>query len=251
MEKVGRKKEKGAPWFSHLRKMRKDPKVLALRNRFNNLEGYAVFNMFLEFLCETEEIKITLDIVNLELMAGDFEIPVEYLKEILNFCVKIKLIQKKGKVFSCTNLKERLQPMFHKRDTAALTYLNRVNKKKKGPIVSASEMTHSIVEYSNSININQETKNKLPMFKKFDGFTDRLFNELFVTYEHKFINQDIFLTALKKIHRRVDEQKKCGARYVVRCLDNFVFAEEGMLDMVRKACADGFKKHIKKGEEND
>ena len=80
-------------YFSHDNKMRNDRKIKALRAKFG-LQGYAVFNMFLELLCEAELLVIEWNEMERELISGDFGLPAEELDDITNYLVHIELLQR-------------------------------------------------------------------------------------------------------------------------------------------------------------
>jgi len=105
-----------ADYFPHDADMRNDPRVKALRRKFG-LEGYAIYNMLIEFLTDSEYFEFKNDALTLEIVAGDFDIKPEQLTEILQYCAQIDLIQIEAKtlVVSCKSLDNRLEPLLSKR----------------------------------------------------------------------------------------------------------------------------------------
>jgi len=91
-----------------------DRKIVALRNKFG-LEGYAIWNLLLEALCESENFELDLDETELGLLADFWGITKEKLKLMLEFMEQIKLIQRNEQRFTCQRLKDRLQPMLLER----------------------------------------------------------------------------------------------------------------------------------------
>ena len=96
-----------ANYFSHDNTMRNNRKILALRAKFGHL-GYSIWNMFLEILTESNYSKIELDEQELILLAGDFQSKPEEIKEVLEFCIQIRLLHKEDNTYWSENLVERL-----------------------------------------------------------------------------------------------------------------------------------------------
>jgi hypothetical protein len=101
-------------YFSHDNKMRNDRKIKALRAKFG-LQGYAVFNMFLELLCEAELLVIEWNEMERELISGDFGLPADELDDITNYLVHIELLQRSNGWLYCENLDKRSDNVFDKR----------------------------------------------------------------------------------------------------------------------------------------
>lgn len=145
---MARPTKNNAEYFSHDAGMRNDPKIRALRKRFPascGACGYSVYNMLLEVLTDAEFFTIEVDEVQLELLAGDFDIDAEILSKIIEFCVKIKLISQKNSTISSCGLNKRLQGVIDKRNRSK----EKFEKQKQEKIsVSVAETTQSKVKYS-------------------------------------------------------------------------------------------------------
>lgn len=89
---MARPTKNNAEYFSHDADMRNDVKVKALRRNFSH-KGYAVWCFILETLTDTDFFELDFDEVNKELLAADFDITVDELDEIVNYCLKINLLQ--------------------------------------------------------------------------------------------------------------------------------------------------------------
>lgn len=110
-----RPRKTGADYFSHDNGARNNRKIKALLNKFG-LDGYAVYFMTLELLCEADGNSIRFDETEKLLIAGDFGIPAERLSEIWEFCFKLQLfILEDGSLVS-ESLRERLSPLYEKRE---------------------------------------------------------------------------------------------------------------------------------------
>jgi hypothetical protein len=104
-----------ADYFPHDADMRNDPRVKALRRKFNHL-GYAIYSMVVEYLTHAEHFQVNTDKLGIELMAGDFDIETDKLEDILNYCTDIGLLQNNKGVLSCKSLEKRLTPLLSKRE---------------------------------------------------------------------------------------------------------------------------------------
>lgn len=132
-----------ADYFSHDSGMRNHRKIKALRKKFP--EGYGVFCMLLEVLTAADNFNIIIDEIELEILAGDFDIEVEKLVEIIDFLVKIKLISKDNDVIHSCGLNDRLQVVLDKRNLSKQRFLS---QKPKQTNVSVTETTQSKVKES-------------------------------------------------------------------------------------------------------
>lgn len=118
---MARPKKENAEYFSHDANMRNDPKIKALRKKFR--DGYAVYNMFLEYLTDCILFEVKMSELEFEILSGDFDVEVETLKEILDYCVKVGLLIQLENVFFSNGLKKRLQPVLDKRNNAKDKFL--------------------------------------------------------------------------------------------------------------------------------
>lgn len=147
---MARPKKENAEYFSHDANMRNDPKVKALRKKFQ--DGYAVYNMFLEYLTDCVLFEVEMTDLEFEILSGDFDVDVEILKEILDYCIKIGLLIKSENVFFSNGLKKRLQPVLDKRNNAKTKFLQQklgkeIQETQKN-LVSVTEKTQSKVKES-------------------------------------------------------------------------------------------------------
>jgi len=108
----------GADYFSHDIDMRNDIKVKSLRRKFSHT-GYAVWCFMLEYLTDCTNFEFDYDEVSQELLASDFDVPVAELREIIDYSVKIGLLQyEDGKIFSAAH-KRRFVRMLEVRQRRA------------------------------------------------------------------------------------------------------------------------------------
>lgn len=119
---MARPKKYNADYFSHDADMRNDPKIKALRRKYG-LQGYAVWNMMLEILTDSDFFEYEWSELSIELLAGDFDVEPENLKEVIEYCFLLNLLKKEeNKIFS-EKMKDRFESLLDKR--------NRDGKRKK------------------------------------------------------------------------------------------------------------------------
>jgi hypothetical protein len=106
--------------------MRNDPKVRALRLK-HGFEGYAIWNMMLETLTDADGFVIEWGAFPIELYAGDFGLEAARLVEIVDYMVKVQLLQIEGDKLQCARLSERLQAAVDKREQLKEKYQSRVS----------------------------------------------------------------------------------------------------------------------------
>lgn len=184
-------------YFSHDSDMRNDPKIKAVRAKFG-LEGYAIYNLILEFLSDSECLQIELSDLNYELMAGDFDIQSEKLREILKYFITLDLFQIENNYLLCRSLDNRSKPVFDKRkqELPSLRSGNRVNSPETG--ISGAETIQSKVKESKEKKINT--------IVEFPTEIDDLYNFFISTIPERFIPKTDTLKnswkdALYKCHR--------------------------------------------------
>lgn len=94
--------------------MRNDVKIRALRRKFGHI-GYAVWCYFLEELTYADYFTISYTDIDKELLAADFDVDVEELEQIVDYCTRLGLLEvEDGELFSPAH-KKRLQDLTDKR----------------------------------------------------------------------------------------------------------------------------------------
>lgn len=158
----------GADYFSHDIDMRNDIKVKALRRKFSHT-GYAVWCFMLEYLTDCTNFEFDYNEVSQELLASDFDVPVAELREIIDYSVKIGLLQHEdGKIFSAAH-KRRFVRMLEVRQRRAEAARRNGRKGgnpnfKKGQPNPYYRTTESVME--DNPNITQETTEDNPIVKQ-------------------------------------------------------------------------------------
>lgn len=79
-------------YFLHGANMRNDVKVKALRRKFGHT-GYTVWCYLLETLTDANGFELNFNDVSIELWAADYDVTPELLREIIDYCCLIGLLQ--------------------------------------------------------------------------------------------------------------------------------------------------------------
>lgn len=95
-------------YFSHDVHMRNDLKIKALRRKFGH-RGYSFWNMILEHLGECEYFEYEWTEFNIELLSADFDMDAEEINDLIQFCIKLELLQFYNNFLTCDNLTKRLE----------------------------------------------------------------------------------------------------------------------------------------------
>lgn len=111
---MARPKKNNADYFSHESEMRNDVKIKALRRKFSHT-GYAVWNYLLEVLTDAENFTIGWGELDIELYAADFDLDTRELTEIVDYCLRLGLLQLDDDKLSCQNLTSSFASLLNKR----------------------------------------------------------------------------------------------------------------------------------------
>ena len=148
-----------ADYFSHDTSMRDDPKIKALRRKFRH-DGYSIWNMLLESITDSDNFRFKIDY---EIAAGDFDIDPFRLREIVEYCVTLGILQSDAGM-SCIwskTLDNRMAPLLSKRKR---------NRNHADGELSTAETPQSKVKESKAFVFIGEPKEKyLIVLAKFAG----------------------------------------------------------------------------------
>jgi hypothetical protein len=154
---MARPTKHNADYFSHDTAMRNDPKIKALRRKYSHI-GYSVWNMLLELLTSNEYFEYEWNELNIELLAPDFDIDSEDLNDIVQYCIKLGLLQFTNGYLHCDKLTFRLEEgLLSKRKGYCSN-----NAKRNQLSVINSELTNDMNGYYgiNEVNDNINTQSK-------------------------------------------------------------------------------------------
>lgn len=180
---MARPRKDNAEYFTHDKDMRNDPKLRAVRKKFGN-EGYAVWNFLLEVITDSDNFEIEWNPLAIELLGGDFDVETGYLTDLVDYMVKIGLLQREQDVIYSSSMKKRFEPLLSKRERDR----NRV---------IASENPHSKVKERKG----KESKEEISKEYLFDD-THTIFQIFEIFYFRNFVNPEkeleTFLAHYKK-----------------------------------------------------
>jgi hypothetical protein len=111
---MARPKKNNADYFSHDSNMRDHRKIKALRANFGHL-GYSIFNMLLETLAYSENLRFKNSDIEIEFLAGDFQIEKNQLIKIIEYLEKIGLIKNEHDYIYSPGMIDRLDGLLSKR----------------------------------------------------------------------------------------------------------------------------------------
>jgi len=131
---MARPKKKNADYFPHDSDMRNDPKVKALRRKFG-FEGYAVWSMLLEILTDADYFEYEWSDLNIELLAGDFDLEPDLLRDIVKYCFRVKLLFIENDLIFTPKMKERFEGLLSKRKPQIKEFRTSETPKKEVKIV--------------------------------------------------------------------------------------------------------------------
>ena len=217
---MARPRKNNAEYFSHDAGMRDDPKIKALRKKFKS-DGYSVWCMLLELLTASENFKYKWNELNIEIVAGDFDIDSARIKEIVDYMVLLELVTiEDGFIFSAKLIgrfsgllakrardNDRYQPSIPEPETNNNGVSADENKNING--VSADENTQSIVQEKREYILSQFDE-----FRKLYPGTKRGNETEFKNFQkHKDwqIVLPLLKTAIEKqIEARIEKKKSGG-----------------------------------------
>lgn len=169
---MARPKKDNADYFSHDADMRNDPRIKALRRR-HGLSAYAIYNMMLELLTDSDFFQYEWNELSIEIIAGDFDIMPEDLKLIIDYCTEtLQLFTIENELIWCNTLRKRFDSLLSKRKRDRSRVIGSENPNSKGEY---SKVKESIVNEKKEY-IRKGDKSPNP--KKRKNFTPPLIEEI-------------------------------------------------------------------------
>ena len=204
---MARPQKNNADYFPHDADMRNDPKIKALRRKFKHT-GYAVWNDILESLADSDFFEIEWSDLNIELLAADFDIEPDELREIVAYSSMLGLLQTDNGILTCEKLKLRFKPLLAKRKPNSNEFPNQKPMKND---VSDIENPQSKVKES-KVNKSKEKESerehtlaRSPDFLEFENFIQTYaprimdMKEPFREQEFRWLVKDFKAPFIKKI----------------------------------------------------
>lgn len=185
---MARPQKNSCDYFPHDADMRNHRKIKAIRNKFGNA-GFAVWVMFLEYLTDQEGNQSEYADLEFELLSGDFNTEPEQIKEIIDYCLQLGLLQLEDDFVRSKSLDDRLAPVYQKRDRMrqiSQLRIEKLNEKKaeqsKKPAPKPAPEKEEVVDLTNQINIDfdffwneydKKVGDKAKLKKKWERLTDK------------------------------------------------------------------------------
>lgn len=207
---MGRPSNNFCDYFSHDRDMRNHRKVKSIRNTFG-ISGYAIWVMTLEYLTGIDGNVIEYSDIEIELMSGDFGVSVTEIRNVIDYCIRLNLLQQEDGFVKSESLDERLKPVYDKRAKSKERSASQIRSSGKfitGSSVNAevsvaetpqSKVNESKVNNTNTTNVVLSTsspEHRLPKLLK-DDLKDDLNEEWDALC--KEISESTDLTIQKKL----------------------------------------------------
>lgn len=177
---MARPQKNNLDYFPHDNSMRNDRKIKALRSKFD-LDGYAIYNMLLEILCESELLVIEWNEIEIELISGDLNIVSDKLTKVSEYLIQIGLIKLSNGYLFCPELDKRSINVFGKRtkDLNSLRIENGINITE----TSISELKTAIKKTETPQSKVKESKVKERNLEKFISPLEKLKEEYPIKFE--------------------------------------------------------------------
>lgn len=137
---MGRPLKSNNDYFRHDADMRNDIYVRALRLKYGH-EGYAVWCYMLEVLTDKDGFEFELTDLTVELLAVDFYVASIVLREILDYCCKLGLLQRNGNMIYSDAHKKRMEQQAR----------HRLYQRERKAIVSSQREEEEIVDSYNGV----------------------------------------------------------------------------------------------------
>ena len=146
---MARPTKQNAEYFSHDCDMRNDVKIKALRRKYKHL-GYSIFIITLELLGDSDYFQMKWNDESIELLTPEYDCDSDELKEIINYCIQLNLLQLDYGYLHCENFTNRLEVslMTRRKDYCS----------KNSPISKLSGVNVNNNEVNDNINTQSKVK---------------------------------------------------------------------------------------------
>lgn len=218
---MARPKKDNADYFTHDSDMRNDPRIKALRRKFS-FAGYSIWCYMLEVFTDSDHFHYEWNELNIELLAGDFDCDTKLLVEVVDYCIKLDLMQIDSEnLISSYQHRKRFKSLLskRKRDRNGVSVSD-------NPVI-ASENPQSRVKYSKvdkskdldkSISNSEFFKNNLKELANSKSWLESTLMSLRGTSDLKHVTGEFMATTLKDFifeqqtldgqHREIQDLKK-------------------------------------------
>jgi hypothetical protein len=194
---MARPTKHNADYFSHDNSMRNDIKIKSLRRKHGHT-GYSIWNMLIELLTSQEYFEYEWNEFNVEMLSADFDIDTDELQTIVDYCIKLGLLQNTSNYLHCDKLTFRLEEDVLKRRT---NYCNNNSKRNqlKGVNVNNNYFNDTIMNTITPlqpINVDINTQSKVKEIKENKSKVNQ--SEVKKSVEKIVIDDDYFDSVFSK-----------------------------------------------------
>lgn len=214
-------------YFTHDRDMRNHRKIKAIRNKLN-IQGYAIWNMILEYLTGSDGNVFEYSDMELELMSGDFGVSVTEIREVVDYCILLELLFLKDGFISSESLDERLNHVYEKRKVAKSKSKKQIRVNGKFSYNNAETIGVSVTEMPQS-KVKESKVNKTE---------EMIVSEMMKIWKEKnpdyVFSKTTDFTACLKIAYQIGEFEGIDKSEVVNIFDTVNFKEVIILNKWKK-----------------
>jgi hypothetical protein len=155
---MARPKKHNVEYFTHDVQMRNDVKIKALRRKYKHL-GYAIYIITLELLGDAEYFEIKWDDETIELLLPEYDCDIDELIEVINYCIKLNLLQLSHGYLHCEKFTNRLEDTVLTRRTGYCKENSQIYKLKE-VFVGNNEFEKNLNEVYVDINAQSKVKER-------------------------------------------------------------------------------------------
>lgn len=151
-----------ADYFSHDVHMRNDIKLKSVRRKFGHT-GYSIWVMILELLTNCDYFEYEWTEENILLLEADFDCDADKLKEIIEHCIALNLLQIENNYLTCKKLMDRLESEVlarrtgYCRENAKRFQFSGVNVNNN----STNTPSEGVNDYNNEVFVNNNGQSKV------------------------------------------------------------------------------------------
>lgn len=196
---MARPQKNNLDYFSHDKDMRNDLKIKALRRKFSH-KGYSIYVMMLEHLSDCEYLQYEWNDLSIELLTPDFDIDTDELKEIMNYCIFLKLFQVEEGIIFSDKFYQRNTDVLNKRKDFSLgnSPLSQLKKNKL-----SDNLVNSTLTIVNSELIHKEKESKVKDNKEKESIVEN--NKVEDSKVNQIISKFEFKTKQQKENMSAEE----------------------------------------------
>lgn len=158
---MARPPKNNCDYFPHDASMRNHRKVKAIRNKFTN--GYAIWNMLLEYICDADGNEFENSVLEYELMSGDFGFTSDEISEVIKYCLQLEMLFERNGFIYSESLNEKLAPVYEKRGKAK--ELSKTQQRKNGRFVVTETTEPTVITVTETTELTELPITEIPQIE--------------------------------------------------------------------------------------